>query len=242
MDLDLSAVRAFLAVVDEGQFTDAAGLLGMTQQAVSKRIAKLETDLGVQLLSRSRTGARPTEDGDAFLPSARALIALADQAAAMLRGRRRPLRVDVLARDAQPVDLVRAFYESGGADGGSGDGDADADVDVDVDMVISRGNHPAATALAEGSVDAAFGRAAWTRGPGIRAVPAALEPIPILVGRRHPLARRRRVRPADLAGLTAWMPGNNRDSEWAEYYRYLSAEFAVEIDSSGPVFGAEHML
>ncbi|MES9609535.1 LysR family transcriptional regulator, partial [Actinomadura sp. NPDC000929] len=47
--------RAFLAVVDDGRFTEAADRLGMTQQAVSKRIAKLEAALGVPLLHRSRT-------------------------------------------------------------------------------------------------------------------------------------------------------------------------------------------
>jgi hypothetical protein len=40
MKLDLGAVRTFLAVVDDGHFTDAADRLGMTQQAVSKRIAR----------------------------------------------------------------------------------------------------------------------------------------------------------------------------------------------------------
>ena len=89
MELDLGAVRAFLAVVDDGHFTDAADRLGMTQQAVSKRIARLESDLGAPLLNRSRAGARLTEDGAAFLPHARALISLADQAAGMLRARRR---------------------------------------------------------------------------------------------------------------------------------------------------------
>ncbi|MFE3054844.1 LysR family transcriptional regulator [Nocardia sp. NPDC059239] len=41
-DLDLAAVRAFVTAVDEGQFGYAAAVLGLTQQAVSKRIAKLE--------------------------------------------------------------------------------------------------------------------------------------------------------------------------------------------------------
>jgi DNA-binding transcriptional LysR family regulator len=231
MDLDLGAVRAFLAVVDEGQFTVAADQLGMTQQAVSKRIAKLESALGVPLLNRARTGARATEDGAAFLPNARALIGLADQSAAMLRARRRPLRIDLLARNAKPVDIVREFYEGAG---------------VDVDILISRGSVAPGTALADGSLDAAFGRAAWTRAPGIRSVPAGLEPLPVLVGHRHPLAQAKAegavVRMAELSGLTAWMPGNSGDSEWAEYYRFLSAEFGVRIDSSGPVFSGEHMM
>jgi DNA-binding transcriptional LysR family regulator len=226
MELDLGAVRAFLAVVDDGQFTDAADRLGMTQQAVSKRIARLESDLGATLLNRARTGARVTEDGAAFLPHARALISLADQAAGMLRARRRPLRIDALARDAAPSDLVRSFYEAG---------------DVPVDLVVSRGAVAQQTALADGTVDAAFGRVTAGLAPGIERIPACLEPLYVLVSRRHRLARRKRVPAHELSGLTAWMPGNAGDSEWAQYYRFLSAEFGVTIDTSGPVFGRDHI-
>jgi DNA-binding transcriptional LysR family regulator len=227
VDLDLGTVRTFLAVVDDGHFTEAADRLGMTQQAVSKRIARLESDLGVPLLNRSRARATLTEDGAAFLPQARALISLADQATGMLRARRRALRVDVLARDAAPLDIVRAFYEAS---------------DADVDIVVSRGTIPRRTALTDGSIDAAFGRATGPLPAGIRRIPACLEPLPVLVGRRHELARRKRVAMAELAGLTAWMPGNATGSEWAEYYRFLSADFGVQIDTSGPVFGADHMM
>ncbi|SEG57765.1 DNA-binding transcriptional regulator, LysR family [Nonomuraea solani] len=227
MDLDLGAVRTFLAVVDDAHFTDAAARVGMSQQAVSKRIARLESDLGVSLLIRSRAGVRPTKDGEAFLPHARALISLADQAAAMLRTRRRPLRVDILGRDSASTDMVRAFYET---------------ADVDVEIVVSRGVGSRESVLTDGSVDAAFGRTTGSLPPGIERVPACLEPISILVGRRHRLARRRRVPMAELSGLTAWMPGNAGDSEWAEYYRFLSAEFGVRIDSSGPFFGRDHIM
>ncbi|QKG22931.1 LysR family transcriptional regulator [Actinomadura verrucosospora] len=227
MELDLGAVRAFLAVVDDGQFTAASDRLGMTQQAVSKRIARLEADLGVALLTRARAGAEPTEDGAAFLPHARALIGLADQAVGTLRARRRALRIDALARASAPIDIVRDFYETG---------------ETDVDLVVSRGALSRRTALADGSVDAAFGRVTGPLPPGVRRIPAWLEPIPILVGRRHRLARRRRVPLPELSGLTAWMPGNARDTEWAEFYDFLSAEFGVRIDTSGPVFGADHIM
>ncbi|MGW2307336.1 LysR family transcriptional regulator [Actinomadura luteofluorescens] len=227
MDLDLGAVRAFLAVVDDGRFTDAADRLDMTQQAVSKRIAKLEAALGVPLLHRSRAGARPTEDGAAFLPQARALIGLADQATAMLRARRRALRIDVLGHNAAPIEIVRSFYETG---------------DAEVDIVVSRGTGSRWTALTDGSIDAAFGRVTAPLPPGIKRVPAALEPIPILVGHRHRLAGHRQVPMKELSGLTAWMPGNAPESEWADYYRHLSAEFGVHIDASGPVFGQDHIM
>lgn len=227
MELDLGAVRTFLAVVDDGHFTEAADRLGMTQQAVSKRVARLEADLGVPLLNRSRAGVSLTEDGAAFLPNARALISLADQATGMLRVRRRALRIDALARDTAPIDMIRAFYEAS---------------DVDVEIVVSRGTVSQQATLTDGSVDAAFGRATGILPPGIERIPACLEAIHILVGRQHSLARRRRVPMDELSGLTAWMPGNARDSEWAEYYRFLSAEFGVQIDTSGPVFGRDHLM
>jgi DNA-binding transcriptional LysR family regulator len=227
MDLDLGAVRTFLAVVDDGHFTEAADRLDLTQQAVSKRIARLESDLGATLLNRSRAGAGLTEDGAAFLPHARALIGLADQAVGMLRARRRALRIDVLGRDAASIEMARAFYEAS---------------DAEVDIVVSRGTVSQGSALTDGSVDAAFGRTTGSLPPGIGRIPACVEPIDIVVSRQHKLARRRRVTMEELSGLTAWMPGNARDSEWAEYYRYLSADFGVQIDSSGPVFGRDHIM
>jgi len=214
VELDLGAIRTFLAVVDDGHFTDAADRLGMTQQAVSKRIARLESDLGAPLLNRARSGARLTEDGAAFLPHARALVSLADQAAGMFRARRRPLRIAALARDAAPTERGRSGPRRGRARRCGAGG---------------------------GSVDAAFGRAPTRLDPGIERIPACLEPLFVLVSRRHRLARRKRVPMAELSGLTAWMPGNAGDSEWADYYRFFSAEFNVAIDTSGPVFGRDHI-
>ncbi|MYZ11414.1 LysR family transcriptional regulator, partial [Streptomyces sp. SID2999] len=83
--MDLKAVRTFVAVADAGQFQEAAALLGVTQQAVSKRIAALERDLGVRLFTRTARGAEPTLDGRAFLPHARALLLAEERAAASVR-------------------------------------------------------------------------------------------------------------------------------------------------------------
>ncbi len=94
--MDLDAVRTFVAVVDAGRFAAAADDLSITQQAVSKRIAALEKDLGVPLFTRSARGARLSLDGQAFLPHARELLSSAERAVASVRAGRRPLRVDVI--------------------------------------------------------------------------------------------------------------------------------------------------
>ncbi len=61
--MDLDGVRTFVAVVDGGRFRDAAAVLGVTQQAVSKRIAALETRLGVRLFARGARGPRSRRTG-----------------------------------------------------------------------------------------------------------------------------------------------------------------------------------
>ncbi|MFC4055757.1 LysR family transcriptional regulator [Actinomadura syzygii] len=227
-DLDLAAVRAFVAITEDRYFSEAAARLGISQQAISKRIAKLESVLGVPLFARSRGGADLTDDGAAFLPHARVLVGTADQALELLRNRRRALRVDVLDTRVAPIDLVRAFHGTV--------------PDVDIEIITSDGLRSARDALARGSVDAAFCRVGGTPGEDLVCLPAHLEPAHLLVGRDHPFAGLRQVEIARLAGFTVWMPGNAAGSEWAEYHELLSAEFGFRIDTTGPNFGYEHFV
>src|SRR5262245_33215818 len=67
-DLRLHQMRALVAVLDTGTFTDAASTLGVSQAAVSRAVAGLEAALGVRLLQRTSrhvtltsTGARVVE-------------------------------------------------------------------------------------------------------------------------------------------------------------------------------------
>ena len=63
---DLADLRAFLIVADTGSFTRAADQMAISKSAVSRRVARLEQDLGVRLLSRSVKGVVLTEEGDAL--------------------------------------------------------------------------------------------------------------------------------------------------------------------------------
>jgi DNA-binding transcriptional LysR family regulator len=226
MELDLGAVRAFVAVAEDRYFSDAAVRLGVSQQAVSKRIAKLESDLGATLLVRSHGGTELTEDGTAFLTHARALVGLADQAVEQLQGRRRPLRVDVLGTRLATMDLIRTFHQVH---------------EVELEIVTPGLNSPRPTVVPN-SVDAVFAPSAGVSDTAVERIPAYLDPAHLLVGRGHRLARRRRVELAELAGMTAWLPSNAPDREWTEFYRALSAEFPFGIDTSGPDFGLDHYV
>ena len=72
MDLDLA--RTFLEIVRYGSLVGAAEKLHVTQTAVTARVHKLESLLGVTLFTRNRAGAKLTPEGEAFVVYANQLV------------------------------------------------------------------------------------------------------------------------------------------------------------------------
>ncbi|MBA8903913.1 LysR family transcriptional regulator [Phyllobacterium sp. P30BS-XVII] len=64
--MDIEELRTFVEVADAGGVSPAARRLGVSKSIVSRRLARLEADLGVQLLSRTTRGAALTEAGITF--------------------------------------------------------------------------------------------------------------------------------------------------------------------------------
>ena len=64
--MDIEDLRIFVEVADAGGVTPAARRLGVSKSIVSRRLARLEQDLGVQLLARTTRGASLTEAGATF--------------------------------------------------------------------------------------------------------------------------------------------------------------------------------
>jgi DNA-binding transcriptional LysR family regulator len=82
---ELRHLRVFAAVARERNFTRAAEQLHLAQQAVSKSVAQLERELGVELLERTSRDVRPTAAGEALLADAESVLAAADAAFARAR-------------------------------------------------------------------------------------------------------------------------------------------------------------
>src|SRR6056297_1848512 len=78
-NLDLTALRSFVAVADMGGVTKAAGLLNLTQSAVSMQLKRLEESLGVALLDRSSRTIGVTAEGEQLLAYGRRMIAMNDE-------------------------------------------------------------------------------------------------------------------------------------------------------------------
>ena len=64
--MDLEDLRTFVEVADAGGVSPGARRLGISKSIVSRRLARLEEALGVQLLSRTTRGAALTEAGASF--------------------------------------------------------------------------------------------------------------------------------------------------------------------------------
>ncbi|WP_228003109.1 LysR family transcriptional regulator [Nocardia australiensis] len=219
LDLDLAAVRAMVAVSDEGQFGLAASVLGISQQAVSKRIAKLEVHLGTQLFARRAGSIALTAQGARFLPHARTVLASADAAIAAVLGSP-VLRVAVHGAQIADANLMRFYLEKR--------------PDAEVELIMMSPSNTSRNAVIDGRVDAAFARSHWrTRPlpPHITAAPAYLDALHLLVGKQHPLASRDHVELRDLTGYTAWVPGAGFGSEVSDFYRQLSEYCGMAIDT-----------
>lgn len=93
--LDLEDLQTFVEVADAGGISLAANRLGVSKSIVSRRLVRLESELGVQLLARTTRGASLTEAGVAFREHAARVCAEMDVAretilpAGDLRGRLR---------------------------------------------------------------------------------------------------------------------------------------------------------
>ena len=83
-NLDLTTLRSFVAVADHGGVTRAAGMLNLTQSAVSMQLKRLEELLGANLLDRSGRKIALTSNGDQLLTYARRMVALNDEAVGRL--------------------------------------------------------------------------------------------------------------------------------------------------------------
>lgn len=83
-NLDLTALRSFVAVADAGGVTRAAGFLNLTQSAVSMQLKRLEESLDASLLDRGGRTIALTPGGEQLLAYARRMLDLNDEVMARM--------------------------------------------------------------------------------------------------------------------------------------------------------------
>lgn len=192
---ELGALEVLLAIAQRGSLNAAARDLGVTQQAVSARIASLESQTGVQLVTRSRFGSTLTQSGVVVTEWAARLLDVAAEVdaglGALRQDRKTHLRVCAsltIAEHLLPGWLV-SMREAAARAG-----------DEPVDVVFTAANSDAVIdQVRDGQADVGF-----VEGPkaprGIHSRIVGHDALALVVRRDHPWARRQSpVTAAELA-------------------------------------------
>jgi DNA-binding transcriptional LysR family regulator len=207
-ELEIRALRYFVAAAEELNFTRAAARLFVAQQALSREIQRLEARLGTPLFVRTTRRVTLTPDGQRLLVRARDLVQRHDAVWAdvhgpvtqpvvvdlMSDGRLTGIRILDLARVRAPTLEFRGRYT-----GGTG-------------AALDR--------LATGRLDVVLGRVGWLDArptPTIEHVLFRLEPLAVLLPAEHPLARHEAVPVRSLRGLEIdGLPPHADTPEWTD--------------------------
>jgi DNA-binding transcriptional LysR family regulator len=217
-ELDLRALRYFVAVAEELSFTRAAARCLIAQQALSRHIQALERRLGVALFIRSTRRVSLTPEGEAMLDRARQLLALHDLLLRDMSAPRRPLVADLLI--AGPRSALRVIERA-----------MALSPHLEVRRRYGGGMGTALSRLLTGEIDLAFGRAqglGQDLPAGIESRLARLAPIGLLLPETHPLAVQAEVPMAHMNGLEIDAGIDTRGTpEWVDFARQLTAQFGV---------------
>jgi molybdate transport repressor ModE-like protein len=199
--LDVRRMRVLREVAQRGSFSAAAEALSFTQSAVSQQIAALEREAGAVLVERNARGVRLTEAGEALVRHTDAILSRLAEAEAELEdiaglrgGRLRLAAFESAAATVMPVAIAR-FTKAHPA--------------VELSMSLME-PEDALPAMRAGDIDLALtfgaGAAGDRESDGFDHVHLLEDPMYLVLAVDHPLACKRAIRLADLAG-EAWIGG-----------------------------------
>lgn len=118
MKIDFDGIQAFVVIAELGGFSKAAEHLHVTQTALTRRVQKLESYLGLRLLDRTTRYVELTAVGREFLPQAKAIVGEMTLAVGRLKDMSKHARgsftlacVPTMASHVLPA-VIRRYMES----------------------------------------------------------------------------------------------------------------------------------
>ena len=209
--MELRHLRYFIAVAEEMNFSRAAELLHVSQPPLSRQIRDLEAELKVKLLDRNRQGVKLTRAGHAVLARSRKLILEAEllRAEARMMERNSPEELQIgyaPSPTALVISEVLARYHEVSPGGRITLHDL-SNVEM-ISRLRAKKLHAALTLRPP---------AGEMRGLKFEALRRHLPGI--ICSHASPLARKRAVTPADVAGshLVVYRTG-----DFPEYHRWVA--------------------
>lgn len=189
--MDIHQLEVFIAAARYMNFTEAAQRLFMVQSAVSHSITTLEKELGLKLFTRRNNQLSLTPAGEIFLKDAYQITSIARTSVAKMQGVQNGeighLHVGFVL--PQMVDCFVPNFRSFSVNY------PNVETRYTAYDCITLARH-----LEEGRVDVAFGREdSFIKNEKFRWKSLYIDDFVVVMEKSHPLAGRRRVRPAELA-------------------------------------------
>lgn len=213
--MELYQLRSLIAVAEAGNFTRAAEQLHITQPALSQQIINLEKELEHKLLHRLGRKAVLTESGRVFIERARRILLEADNATKEIRDNpATESRIAVGAIPSVAPYILPALI-------------AQARLDYPQLEITTREDFRSdlVQGVLDGSLDLAV-VATPVQSPALSIEPLMREPLLLAVSTNHRLARKRKIKAADLANEIFVMLGST--SSLTEQVRQFCGDHRLE--------------
>ncbi|MEV6196400.1 LysR substrate-binding domain-containing protein [Streptomyces sp. NPDC051920] len=204
--MELRTLRYFVAVAEELHFGRAATRLHMSQPPLSRAIKGLEADFGALLFTRSPTGVTLTPVGTVLLDEARALLAHAERVRVRVDAAAgaATITVGILGDGTDPgVSRLAAAYRR-------------THPGIDVRIRDTDLTDPTC-GLRAGLVDVALTRAPFDE-TALTVRTLRSDPVGVVLRADDPLARRARLRLAELSDRRWFQFPRDADPVWQSYW------------------------
>ena len=197
--MDIANLQAFIAVAEAGSFSDASDILFITQPAISKRIASLEDELDTELFDRIGRTTRLTEAGQALLPRARKILLEVEDSTRAIRNLSNQVSGTLRFATSHHIGLHRlpTILRRYSRDY--------PDVELDIHFMDSE---EACRAIEHGDLEMAVVTLPLQPEPALNLQPIWIDNLKLMIGRTHPLGRKKRLGLADLADHKAILPAH----------------------------------
>jgi DNA-binding transcriptional LysR family regulator len=194
-DVEIRLFQYFVAVAEEQRFARAAVRLGISPSTLTHQIKKLESLLGARLVKRrGNTHTELTEAGRRLLDQARAVLQQVDEARIIVQQavRGEVGRVEIgyqylVACAGILQEAVAEFQRANPA------------IEIDLRHMVTMDQ---INAILHNELDIGFGRPPRRYPAGIQGFIVYRQPSILALPQNHPLARKKSIRPDELAGQT----------------------------------------
>jgi len=219
--MDLASLKAFLTVAETGSFSRASEQLFLTQPAISKRIAMLETELETPLFHRIGRQVTLTQAGKALLPRAQQILLDIEDSTRAIRNLSGKVSGLLSIGTSHHIGLhrlppvLRAFTRHY------------PDVELDIQFMDSE---DACRAVEHGDLELGIVTLPLQSSSLLHTKVVWPDPLCVILGKDHPLVQHKQISLQQLAEYKAVLPA--RGTFTREIIEHAFAQQKINVDIS----------